>query len=152
MVMPEKWDGTQMPPQHGRIGIVTGSNQGMGFACARQLAEHGMHVVLACRNEQRAQDAVHKLQQHLARIADAGKVEYMLVDLGCMASVKAFSDAVHAKFDRIDLLINNAGVGTPPERTSSTATRSSLASTTLATSTSQRCSSTCSRPRARRAS
>jgi NAD(P)-dependent dehydrogenase (short-subunit alcohol dehydrogenase family) len=113
--MTTQWDGSTMPSMRGKRVVVTGANQGLGFATAQRLALRGAHVVLACRNEARGREAITAIREALAAMDDpaheGGEVELMLVDMGEMASVKRFADALRAKFDRLDVLVNNAGVG-----------------------------------------
>lgn len=99
-----------LPDQTGRLMIVTGANTGLGFETTRMLAEKGATVVMACRNLQKAEAA-------RARIAEAvpdASLEVLEIDLASMSSVRAFADAFLARHDRLDVLINNAGVMMPP--------------------------------------
>src|SRR3954454_22240239 len=104
------WTSADIPRQDGRIAVVTGANSGLGFHVATELGRAGAHVVLACRDTQRAQEAVGRI---LAGVPGAD-LEVRALDLASLASVRAF--AAEAP-ERIDLLINNAGVMAPPYRT-----------------------------------
>ncbi|GMF22661.1 unnamed protein product [Phytophthora lilii] len=108
--LPDVWDASQIPSQQGKVAIVTGANSGLGFETALQLALKGANVVLACRNEERGKEAETKLRDTLATSPDAGKVEFMKLDLGDLSSVNKFADDFKKSHDRLDLLINNAGV------------------------------------------
>ncbi|GMF22665.1 unnamed protein product [Phytophthora lilii] len=77
---------------------------------ADPLALKGAHVVLACRNEERGKEAETKLRDTLATTPDAGKVEFVKLDLGDLSSVHKFADDFKKSHDRLDLLINNAGI------------------------------------------
>jgi NAD(P)-dependent dehydrogenase (short-subunit alcohol dehydrogenase family) len=93
----------------GRVYIVTGANSGSGFATTKQLAEQGAHVVGACRRV----DAGKEAFADLGNIR--GSVEIMKMDLASLASVRRFVEAFLAKYDRLDGLVNNAGVMHTPE-------------------------------------
>ncbi|MFF3493672.1 oxidoreductase [Streptomyces sp. NPDC002795] len=98
------WSATDIPDQQGRTAVVTGANTGIGYVTARELARAGAHVVLACRSEQRGTAALDRLTTEVPG-ADA---EFAPLDLGDLASVRAFAEA---RQDRpLDLLVNNAGV------------------------------------------
>jgi NAD(P)-dependent dehydrogenase (short-subunit alcohol dehydrogenase family) len=96
-----------VPDQSGRTAVVTGGNSGLGFETARVLAEHGATVILACRDVARGEAAA-------ARIAGPGPVLVQHLDLGSLASVRAAASEIHTRQQRLDLLINNAGVMVPP--------------------------------------
>ncbi len=108
--MKSNWTEKDVPDQTGRIAIVTGSNTGIGYEAARVLAEKGAIVILACRNAAKGQTAVEKIKADNTQ----SKVEMMTLDLSDQESVQAFAKAFKQKFDRLDLLINNAGVMIPP--------------------------------------
>ncbi|KAL8023382.1 putative short-chain dehydrogenase/reductase SDR, NAD(P)-binding domain superfamily [Plasmopara halstedii] len=112
------WDGSMMPSQKGKLAVVTGANSGIGFEVAKELAAHGAHVILACRNEERGQQAEERIRSELALMPNevVGSVEVMQVDIGDFDSVRDFARAFHDKFDHLDLLINNAGVYGPTQR------------------------------------
>ncbi|KAG1687218.1 hypothetical protein DVH05_005332 [Phytophthora capsici] len=114
----KNWDGSEMLSQNGKIAIVTGANTGIGFEVAKALAAHGASVILACRNESRGRCAEELIRQELARLPSevAGSVEFMQVDVGDPSSVCEFARVFHDKFNRLDLLINNAGVSVPDQR------------------------------------
>lgn len=90
-----------------RVALVTGAGSGIGRACAIALAEAGFHVVLAGRRA----DA---LQQTIADAGEAGsRLLALPTDVGDPASVKALFAATKQRFGRLDVLFNNAGMGTP---------------------------------------
>lgn len=93
----------------GRVYIVTGANSGSGFATTKQLVEQGAHVVGACRRVEAGKEAFADLEN----IRDS--VEIMEIDLASLASVRRFAEAFLAKYDRLDGLVNNAGVMYSPE-------------------------------------
>lgn len=89
----------------GKIVIVTGANAGIGKATARQLADLGATVVLACRSKERGETALSELMCVGGRCFDL-----MPLDLADLESVRAFAAAFAEKYGRLDALINNAGL------------------------------------------
>ncbi len=110
--MTDKWTASRIPDQHGRIAIVTGANSGLGLVTARELARAGASVVLACRDTQKGDAAAREI----TAAAPGSQVEVSALDLGSLASVRAFAERFGASRDGLDLLINNAGVMAPPRR------------------------------------
>lgn len=95
-----------------KTAIVTGSNTGLGYETALALYRKGFDIVVASRNKQKGEAAV-------ARIRDAapkagGGVAFTRLNLSNLADVKTFADGIANRLDRLDLLINNAGVMVPP--------------------------------------
>ena len=105
-----KWSFADIPEQTDRIALVTGANTGIGFEAARALARKGAHVALACRNEEKGQDALNRIR----RETPAANVELLSLDLASLDSVRSCAADFQAKHQRLDLLINNAGVMVPP--------------------------------------
>ncbi|TQS39917.1 oxidoreductase [Cryptosporangium phraense] len=103
-----RWTATQIPDLTGRIAVVTGANAGLGHETARLLADHGAEVVLACRDEAKAEAAAARLAAHGALTSTVA------LDLASLASVRAAAEILRGRYPRIDLLINNAGVGMSP--------------------------------------
>jgi NAD(P)-dependent dehydrogenase (short-subunit alcohol dehydrogenase family) len=98
----------------GRVALVTGANSGIGYETAFALAGHGAHVVLACRNPDKARQAYDTLENDL----DRSSLEILPLDLSDLYSVRAAAAKVLERHARLDLLINNAGVmGTPYRQT-----------------------------------
>ncbi|WP_230195792.1 oxidoreductase [Streptomyces sp. NBC_00080] len=102
------WSAHDIPDQGGRTAVVTGANSGLGYVTARELARKGARVVLACRSETRGREAVRRLHEEVPR----AKAELRRLDLGDLASVREFADGL--PYDRLDLLVNNAGVMAMP--------------------------------------
>ncbi|MEV2212450.1 oxidoreductase [Streptomyces sp. NPDC050997] len=98
------WSEKDVPDQSGRVAVVTGANSGIGYVTARELARRGARVVLACRSEARGTAAVDRLTAEVP----GAEAEVIRLDLADLASVREFADAF--SYDRLDLLVNNAGV------------------------------------------
>ncbi|WP_213769249.1 SDR family oxidoreductase [Caballeronia sp. dw_19] len=106
-----KWTTSDIPSQHGRSAIVTGTG-GLGFEDALALARAGCEVIVAGRAPQKGREALARIR---AQVPGA-EVCFEQVDLASLASIAAFGRRLNAKRDSLDLLINNAGVMTPPKR------------------------------------
>lgn len=106
------WTTDDIADQAGRTVLITGANSGIGFEAAKALVDKGAYVVLACRSRLKADGAVDQI------MADepAGSVEILEMDLSDLASVEAGANAFLAKHDRLDVLINNAGLMAIPKR------------------------------------
>jgi NAD(P)-dependent dehydrogenase (short-subunit alcohol dehydrogenase family) len=106
-----KWTEDDIADQSGRIALVTGANSGLGYETARALAAHGAHVVLACRNPDRAADA----QERIADAAPGSSTEILLTDMADLDSIAGSAAQFAAAHRRLDILVNNAGVMATPE-------------------------------------
>ncbi len=107
------WTEKDIPDLSGRTAVVTGANGGLGLQTALALAGAGAHVVVAARDPAKTAAAV-------ARIAErypAASLEVVPLDLGDLSAVRAAAETVLARHDRVDLLVNNAGVMAMPQRT-----------------------------------
>jgi NAD(P)-dependent dehydrogenase (short-subunit alcohol dehydrogenase family) len=106
-----KWTTADIPDQTGRVAVITGSNTGLGFETAAALAAKGAHVVLAVRNLDKGKDAELLIRKRSPN-ADVALQE---LDLTSLESTRAAAEQLRADHDRIDLLINNAGVMYTPK-------------------------------------
>ncbi len=100
----------KIPSQKGRIAIVTGANVGLGYETALAFARKEIKVIMACRNAQKAEKAKADI---LAQVPNA-ELEIIILDLNSLQSVRDFAKTYTEKYDRLDLLINNAGLMVPP--------------------------------------
>lgn len=107
-----RWTTTDMPDQTGRVAIVTGANSGIGYETAKALAARGAEVVVAGRSAERGSTAVASL----LREVPGASVRFGLLDLADQTSVRTFTQSFIDSAERLDLLINNAGVMNPPTR------------------------------------
>lgn len=103
-----------MPDLAGKLAIVTGANSGLGFETTRALARKRAKVILACRGQAKAQAAIDEL---VADGIDRSLLEFRACDLSSLDSIREFCAGVCGDHDRLDLLINNAGVMALPYRT-----------------------------------
>ncbi|MEL6987246.1 MAG: oxidoreductase [Bacteroidota bacterium] len=94
----------------GKVVIVTGSNTGIGFETALDLYQRGAKVYVACRNEEKALNAISRMKAEGGR----GDLIFGYLDLASLTSVQEFANKVLETETRLDLLINNAGVMIPP--------------------------------------
>ncbi len=101
-----KWTIENIPSQEGKVVIITGSTSGLGKEACRVLAEKGAKVIMAIRNAAKGEGVVKEIRQDVPE-AD---IEVMELDLGSLKSIKGFADKFSGQFDRLDILINNAGV------------------------------------------
>ena len=91
------------------IALVTGANKGIGLEICRQLAQKGFHVLLGSRDEARGREAAASLAQ------GGGQVEAIVIDLAASATFENARKLIEERFGRLDVLINNAGVGEPED-------------------------------------
>jgi len=98
-----------------RIALVTGANKGIGFEVARQLARKGFHVFLGARNTEAGEAAVRKLNKEGEK-EDYGKghsgvaVAFIKIDVSKPESIRRAAEEFSRKSDRLDTLVNNAGI------------------------------------------
>ena len=102
------WTTTDIPDQTGRTAVITGANTGLGFETAKALAAKGAHVVIAVRNTDKGVEAADRI---------SGAVSVQQLDLTSLESIRTAADQLKNDHDKIDLLINNAGVMTTPKGT-----------------------------------
>ncbi len=94
----------------GKVAIVTGSNTGIGYETALDLYQKGARVYVACRNEEKALDAIARMKAR----GGTGELIFGRLDLARLRSVKEFADKVTGTETRLDYLVNNAGIMIPP--------------------------------------
>ncbi|MFW1944407.1 SDR family oxidoreductase [Acinetobacter guillouiae] len=88
--------------------IITGANTGIGLATAETFIKDGHHVIIACRNPEKAKTA----QQHLESFG-TGQVDVIHLDLNSLEQINQAANEIIAKYEKIDVLVNNAGMMTP---------------------------------------
>ncbi len=100
------WTEANIPDLAGKTIVVTGANSGLGLETTRLLTGRGAHVVMACRTAAKAETAIS-----LIRAQDPkASLEFMALDLADLASVRAFASAFQDAHNKLDVLVNNAGV------------------------------------------
>ncbi|MET8867343.1 oxidoreductase [Nonomuraea sp. NPDC004580] len=108
MGIPHPWSLTDISDQSDRIVVVTGANSGIGYVTARELSRRGAHVVLACRDSERGKAALGRMRDEVPE----ARLELRSLDLASLESVRAF--AASWDHERLDLLVNNAGIAMVP--------------------------------------
>ncbi|MDB6063506.1 MAG: hypothetical protein JWM78_3609 [Verrucomicrobiaceae bacterium] len=87
------------------LALITGANKGIGFEAARQLGAQGIEILIGARDSQRGQEAVAKLKD------EGVSAHAVIIDVSNAASIKAAAATITRDFGRLDILINNAGIG-----------------------------------------
>lgn len=108
-----RWTADDIPDLSDRVIVVTGANSGLGFQTSLALARHGAHVIMACRSEPRAREAVERIEDERV----PGRAEPWVLDLASLASIEAFAERLASQHDELHALCNNAGVMAVPHRT-----------------------------------
>lgn len=98
-----------VPDQSSKCFVVTGANVGIGYEVTRVLAQHGARVLLACRDQAKADEAIARIKRDFP----TANLEFLPLDLADLASIR-IAAALAIKEPRLDALINNAGVMAPP--------------------------------------
>jgi NAD(P)-dependent dehydrogenase (short-subunit alcohol dehydrogenase family) len=110
--MSKFWTAADVPSQAGKRIIITGANSGIGYHAALKLARKDAHVILACRDRQKGEAAMDRLNTEVP----GASLELAIMDLASLASVREFAANELAKHRPLHILINNAGVMAPPRR------------------------------------
>lgn len=95
-----------------KVAIVTGANSGIGKMTAVGLAKAGATVVMACRDLARGSTAMAEVRS----LSGSDRIHLMQLDLASMASIRTFARTFTRRFDRLDVLVNNAGVASPQRK------------------------------------
>jgi NAD(P)-dependent dehydrogenase (short-subunit alcohol dehydrogenase family) len=110
--MNDRWTQNDIPDQQGRLVIVTGGNSGIGYEAGLALAGKNAHVILAVRSVDKGGEAARAIRQRYPQ----AQATVMALDLSDLKSVRSFAQAFLSQYDRLDILINNAGVMALPKR------------------------------------
>jgi NAD(P)-dependent dehydrogenase (short-subunit alcohol dehydrogenase family) len=106
------WTTDAIPNQTGRIAVITGATSGLGLCCARTLAKRGAEVVLAVRDTAKGEAVAASIRNE----HPGAKLSVLKLDLASLASVRDFAAGAGGALPRIDMLLNNAGLGMQPQR------------------------------------
>jgi protochlorophyllide reductase len=104
------WTKNDIPNLNGKVFIVTGANSGLGYETSLALAEKEALVIMACRNLEKAH---HSFETIKAAVPSAN-LELMELDLAKLQSIRTFAKSFSSKYDKLDVLINNAASTLPP--------------------------------------
>jgi protochlorophyllide reductase len=107
-----RWTAADIPDQSGRTVLVTGANSGLGLRTAEALAHKGAHVLMGCRDATRGEAA----RSHVTTSATGPAPEVVPLDLADLGSVREAAQSVAGAVERLDVLVNNAGVMAMPLR------------------------------------
>jgi NAD(P)-dependent dehydrogenase (short-subunit alcohol dehydrogenase family) len=108
--MTSQWTAEDMPNLAGKIVIVTGANSGIGYEMARALSHREATVILACRSKEKGEATIRQLGQEYP----VTQAHLMQLDLSSLVSIHHFADEFIHHYDRLDILINNAGIMRTP--------------------------------------
>lgn len=103
-----------MPDLTGKVAIVTGATSGVGFNAASILYSKNATVYIAARSADKARTAINEIQTSTEGAHSRGRLSFLQLDLSDLASIKESANRFLEQEDRLDILIHNAGVMTPP--------------------------------------
>ena len=106
--MKENWTVKNIPDLTGKVIIVTGGNSGLGFESVKAFAEKGAEVILASRSVEKGEEAKKAMGEV------KGNISVLQLDLMDFSSIKSFTEKFQQKYNRLDVLLNNAGIMTTP--------------------------------------
>jgi NAD(P)-dependent dehydrogenase (short-subunit alcohol dehydrogenase family) len=101
-----KWNTTNIADQSNRVMIVTGATSGLGKEATKILAAKHARIIMAVRNTEKGEAVAAEFK----KANPDAKIDVRQLDLGSLTSVQSFADGMNASYDRLDVLINNAGV------------------------------------------
>lgn len=104
--MSENWTANQIPELSGKIIVVTGANSGIGYESTREFSRKGAEVILASRDPIKAEEAILQIKEEIP----AAKLKFIELDLASLDSIRSFSEVFKSNYDKLDILLNNAGV------------------------------------------
>lgn len=104
--MSNKWTINDIPDQSGKVVIITGANSGLGLESTKAIAAKGATVVMACRNLSKAEKAKTEVLHSVPNAI----LDVIALNNASLNSVRTFVETFRAKYNRLDLLLNNAGV------------------------------------------
>ena len=110
--MSKKWQASDIPSLADKRVLITGANSGIGYHAALKLARKGAHIIFACRDQARGEAALARMEADSPGL----RTELAILDLASLSSIHRFAAAELAQCHSLHLLINNAGVMTPPRR------------------------------------
>src|SRR5512137_930365 len=102
----QNWTTDNIPNLSGKVIIVTGANSGIGFETAKELARKGAQTILACRSVEKGNGAAQRIR---AEVPNA-RLEPIVLDLSRLKSVRTFAEGFKVSHDRLNVLVNNAGI------------------------------------------
>ncbi|KAF9086189.1 hypothetical protein BGX29_001535, partial [Mortierella sp. GBA35] len=112
-ITPNRYSHDQIPDLTGKVAIVTGANRGLGYATTVALAAHGAHVFLACRNPERAADAIARAKAEIKETypqAREPQLEFLELDLNDMNKCRQAGQEFLKKGLPLHILVNNSGI------------------------------------------
>lgn len=108
----KNWTAANIPQTNSGLAVITGSTEGVGFEDALALTSSGWNVIMMGRDAQKGSESIAKIH----KINPRAKVTFEKIDLADLSSIKSFASKMISKGQAVELLINNAGVMTPPKR------------------------------------
>lgn len=110
--MKQNWTQKDIPDLTGKVIVVTGANSGLGLESSKTFAQKGATVVMTARNMTKGE----KAKADILNMHPNATLDLMKLDVGNLTSVREFAAAFKAKYDRLDILLNNAGVMAIPRQ------------------------------------
>lgn len=108
--MDNTWNYTNIESLNGKVIIITGANSGLGYESTKLLASKGATVIMAVRSMEKGLEARSMISQDISNC----NIDLMSLDLGNLESIKNFSESFKSKYERLDILLNNAGIMNTP--------------------------------------